>query len=57
MIRAMTVSAILGALVVGVAAYTVSPSLWQTAMGFRSSGPEQAVDDEPAFEEWIRPAA
>jgi len=44
MIRAMTVSAILGALVVGVAAYTVSPSLWQTAMGFRSGGP--AADDK-----------
>jgi Flp pilus assembly protein TadD len=49
MIRAMTVSAILGALVAGVAAYTVSPSLWQAAMGLRSGGPEQTAD---AFEEW-----
>ena len=52
MIRTMTVSAILGALVAGVAAYTVSPSLWQTAMGLRSGGPEQTADAKPAFEEW-----
>jgi len=48
----MTVSAILGALVAGVAAYTVSPLLWQTAMGLRSGGPEQTADAKPAFEEW-----
>ena len=52
MIRTMTVSAILGALVAGVAAYTVSPSLWQTAIGLRSGGPEQTADAKPAFEEW-----
>src|SRR5499433_4370379 len=52
MIRTMTVSAILGALVAGVAAYTVSPSLWQTAMGLWSGGPEQTADAKPAFEEW-----
>jgi tetratricopeptide (TPR) repeat protein len=52
MIRAMTVSAILGALFAGVAAYTVSPSLWQTAIGLRSGGPEQTADAKPAFEEW-----
>src|SRR6266850_859649 len=52
MIRAMTASAILGALVAGVAAYTVSPSLWQTAIGLRSGGPEQTADAKPAFEEW-----
>jgi tetratricopeptide (TPR) repeat protein len=52
MIRTMTVSAILGALVAGVAAYTVSPSLWQTAMGLRSGGSEQTADAKPAFEEW-----
>ena len=39
MIRTMTVSAILGALFAGVAAYTVSSSLWQTAIGLRSGGP------------------
>jgi tetratricopeptide (TPR) repeat protein len=50
MIRTMTVSAILGALVAGVAAYTVSPSLWQTAMGLRSGGPEQTADAKR--EEW-----
>jgi len=52
MIRAMTVSAILGAIVGGVAVYTVSSSLWQTAMGLRSGGPEQAAGGEPLFEEW-----
>src|ERR1700716_2329848 len=52
MIRTMTVSAILGALVAGVAAYTVSPSLWQTALGLRSGGSEQTADAKPAFEEW-----
>jgi hypothetical protein len=51
MIRTMTVSAILGALFAGVAAYTVSPSLWQTAIGLRSGGPEQTADAKPAFEE------
>jgi len=52
MIRTMTVSALLGALVAGVAAYTVSPSLRQTAIGLRSGGPEQTADAKPAFEEW-----
>ena len=50
MIRAMTVSAILGALVAGVAAYTVSPSLWQTLMGLRSGEAEQTADAKP--EQW-----
>ena len=52
MIRTMTVSAILGALVAGVAAYTDSPFLWQTAIGLRPGGPEQTADAKPAFEEW-----
>jgi tetratricopeptide (TPR) repeat protein len=52
MIRLITVSAILGALVAGVAAYTVSPSLWQTAIGLRSGGSEQTADAKPASEEW-----
>jgi len=52
MIRTITVSAILGALVAGVAAYTISPSLLQTAMGLRSGGPEQTADAKPALEEW-----
>src|SRR3981081_4816713 len=52
MIRTMTVSAVLGVLVAGVAAYTVSPSLWQTTMGLRSGGSEQTADAKPAFEEW-----
>jgi tetratricopeptide (TPR) repeat protein len=57
MIRALTVSALLGALVAGVAAYTVGPSLWQGAMGLwsgglRSGGSQQIAGGEPAFEEW-----
>jgi Flp pilus assembly protein TadD len=52
MIRAMTLSAILGALVGGVAVYTGNFSLWQTAMALRSAGPGQTADAEPAFEEW-----
>jgi tetratricopeptide (TPR) repeat protein len=52
MIRAVTVSAILGALIAGVAVYTVNTSPWQTVMGLRSGGPEQAADAEPAVEEW-----
>src|SRR5258705_11604079 len=52
MIRSMTVAAILGALVAGVAAYTISPSVWQTAMGPRSGGPEQTAKAKPASEEW-----
>src|SRR4029450_939948 len=49
MIRTMMVSAILGALFAGVAAYTVSPSLWQTAIGLRSGGPGQTADAKTAF--------
>lgn len=52
MIRTMMVSATLGALVAGVAVYTVPPSLWQTAMGLRSGGSEQTADAKPAVEEW-----
>src|SRR5947199_9171961 len=50
MIRALTVSAILGVMVAGAAAYTVGPALWQTAIGLRSGGPEQTADANP--EEW-----
>ena len=52
MIRTMTVSAILGVLVAGVIAYTVSPSLWQTAIGLRSGAPEQTADAKPAPDDW-----
>src|SRR6266576_6311141 len=52
MIRSITVSAILGVLVAGVAAYTISPSLQQTAMGPRPGGPEQTAETKPASEEW-----
>src|SRR5262245_7834489 len=50
MIRTMTVSAILGALVVGAATYTVGPSLWQTTMGLWSGGSEQTAVFNP--EDW-----
>src|SRR5882672_7696940 len=52
MIRVIALSAILGALVAGVAAYTIGPSLWQTAMGPRSGGPEQTAEVKLASEEW-----
>jgi len=52
MIRTIIVSAVLGALVAGVAAYTVGPSLWQTATGLRPAGSEQTADAKPAPEEW-----
>jgi tetratricopeptide (TPR) repeat protein len=52
MIRSIALSAILGALVAGVAAYTISPSLWQTAMGPRSGGAEQPAEPKSASEEW-----
>jgi tetratricopeptide (TPR) repeat protein len=52
MIRSITVSAILGALVAGVAAYTISPSVWQTAMEPRSGGPEQTAEAKLASEDW-----
>jgi len=52
MIRSIALSAILGALVAGVVAYTIGPSLWQTAMGLRSGGPEQTAEAKLAPEEW-----
>jgi len=52
MIRLIALSAILGALVAGIAAYSISPSLWLTVMGPRSSGPEQTAETKPASEEW-----
>src|SRR5262245_18226966 len=52
MLRWMTLSAILGALVAGVVAYTISPSLWQTVMGSRSGSPEHTSEARLAPEEW-----
>ena len=52
MIRTITVSAILGVLVAGIAAYTISPSVWQTVMGPRPGGPEQTAEAKLASEEW-----
>src|SRR5882724_357661 len=51
MIRLIALSAILGALVAGVAVYTISPSLWQAVLGPRS-GAEQTVEAKPASEDW-----
>ena len=52
MIRLLTLSAVLGALVAGVVAYTVGPSLWQAAIGPRSGGPEQTADAKLTSEDW-----
>jgi tetratricopeptide (TPR) repeat protein len=52
MIRLIALSAILGALVAGIAAYTISPSVWQTTMAPRSVGPEQTAEPKLASEEW-----
>jgi len=52
MIRLIALSAILGALVAGVAAYTINPSLWQSATGPQSSAPEQTAEAKLAPEDW-----
>src|SRR6266581_6581136 len=52
MIRAMMVSAILGALVAGVVAYTIGPSMWQSWVAPQAAGPEQTAEAKPASEEW-----
>jgi tetratricopeptide (TPR) repeat protein len=51
MIRAITVSVILGALVGGAFVSTASSSLWQTAIGLWSGGPQQTADAELAIAE------
>jgi tetratricopeptide (TPR) repeat protein len=52
MIRLIALSAILGALVAGVAAYTINPSLWQRATGPQSSAPEQTAEIKNAPDDW-----
>jgi tetratricopeptide (TPR) repeat protein len=52
MIRLIALSAILGALAAGVAAYTISPSGWQTAVGLQSGTPEQPAEAKLAPEDW-----
>ena len=52
MIRTLTTSAILGALVAGSGVYTIKSPLWQTVMGSPSGGPEQTADVEAAIENW-----
>jgi tetratricopeptide (TPR) repeat protein len=53
MIRSIMVSAIAGALVAGIVAYTIGPSLWQTSPEpSQSAGPEQAQEAKLAPEDW-----
>jgi hypothetical protein len=52
MIRTLTASAILGALIAGVGVYTINSPLWQTVMGSPSGGAEQTADVEAAIENW-----
>src|SRR5436190_6893473 len=52
MIRTIALAATLGALVAGVAAYTISPSVWQAAVGARSGGPQQAAGAKAAADDW-----
>jgi tetratricopeptide (TPR) repeat protein len=52
MIRLVALSAILGALVAGVAAYTINPSVWQAVLGPQSSAPEQTAEGKLAPEDW-----
>jgi hypothetical protein len=52
MIRTLTASAILGALIAGVGVYTINSPPWQTMMGSPSGGPEQTADVEAAIEHW-----
>jgi hypothetical protein len=50
MIRTLTASAILGALIAGVSVYTINSPLWHSVMGSPSGGPEQTV--EAAIANW-----
>jgi hypothetical protein len=52
MIRTLTASAILGALVAGVGVYTINSPLWQTVMGSPSGDLQQIADIEAAIENW-----
>src|SRR5262249_9887409 len=52
MIRLIALSAILGALVAGVAAYTISPSMWQAALSPRSGAPEQTAEGKLTSNDW-----
>jgi hypothetical protein len=52
MIRTLTASAILGALIAGVGVYTINSPLWRTVAGSPSGGPEQTANIEAAIENW-----
>jgi hypothetical protein len=52
MIRTLTASAILGALIAGLGVYTINSPLWQSVMGSLSGDPEQIAEVEAAIESW-----
>ncbi|HEY1746718.1 MAG TPA: hypothetical protein VGG11_08150 [Xanthobacteraceae bacterium] len=52
MIRTLTASAILGALIASVGVYTINSRLWLTVMGSASGDPEHTADVEAASESW-----
>jgi tetratricopeptide (TPR) repeat protein len=52
MIRSITLAALLGVLVAGVAAYIIDPSVWPGAMAPQPSGPDRVAGAKPAPEDW-----
>ena len=52
MIRTLTASAILGALIAGAGVYTIDSPLWQSVIGSLSGDPEQIAEVEAAIENW-----
>jgi hypothetical protein len=52
MIRTLTASAILGALIACVGVYTTNSPLWQTVKGSPFGGPERTADVEAAIKNW-----
>jgi hypothetical protein len=52
MIRTLTASAILGAMIAGVGVYAINSPLWQTVTGSPSGEPEQTADIEAAIKNW-----
>src|SRR6478672_10989673 len=52
MIRSMTLAAVLGALVAGVAAYTIDHPRWQSAIASRSGYSDRSTETATAGEDW-----
>jgi hypothetical protein len=52
MIRTLTASAMLGALIAGAGVYTINSPLWRTVTGSPSGGPEQTANIEAAIKNW-----